>query len=186
MIGAISRRVGRFVSALVCFVSLAASAQFLTVTNPPARVQLAWDQSPEPTVIGYKIYWGNAVRAYTNVIDVPGRSTTTGFVTNLAWSTTYHFAATAYNAIGLESLFSDEAVWKSPDPPPSPTNLNATNAMIKVAVEISPTPSGPWSEYATLLETTTTPGFYRSLVSITPPKIVVQKRLLLSPKHQAL
>lgn len=173
------------VVALAGFFSFTASAQFLTVSNPAARVQLAWDMSPEQTVSGYRVYWGVSVRGYTNVVDIPGRTNTTVFVTNLLWSTTYHFAATCYNTIGLESDFSDEAVWKSGDLPPPVTGLRATNAVIKVAVETSPSPSGPWSPYSTLLTTTSTPGFYRSVVSINPPTLEVKKRVLLSPKAQA-
>ena len=34
------------------------------------QVQIAWDPNPEPTVIGYNIYWGPWQGSDTNVIDV--------------------------------------------------------------------------------------------------------------------
>lgn len=164
---------------------LTGSAQFLFPTNPVPRVQLGWNPVLQDIVAGYRLYWGAGSRQYTNLAEIAGRDTGTAWITNLAWSATYYFAATSYTTNGLESDFSNEAVWLSPSLPPAPSNLSATNAAIKVAVEISPSPSGPWAPYSTLFTTTSTPGFYRSVVSISPAKVASPRKLLLSPKHQA-
>ena len=82
----------------------------LSVSNaPPPSVTLAWDPSPDPTVAGYSIYYGASTGSYTNLANV-GLGTN-GVVSNLLAGTTYYFAVTAHTAFGLESDFSNEAVW---------------------------------------------------------------------------
>lgn len=76
-------------------------------------VQLAWNQTTDPSVTGYNVYWGGASGAYTNFADV-------GMATNVViWGltpeATYYFAATCY-ASGMESPFSNEAVYTVPIP----------------------------------------------------------------------
>ena len=78
---------------LLCFPSFA------------GEVSLAWDASPSAGVIGYKIYCGNAPGSYTRT-DTLG-IVTTYTVTNLA-AGTWYFAATAFDASGTESDFSNE------------------------------------------------------------------------------
>jgi hypothetical protein len=100
-----------------------------TLTSAPAlaasSVTLAWDPSTDPAAAGYHLYYGTASRSYTNMVDTGGA--TTGTVSNLSASTTYYFAATTYNLAGLESVYSGEASYTMPTPPP-PT-LNAINNM---------------------------------------------------------
>lgn len=76
-------------------------------TNLTASATLAWQPSSDPTVAGYKLYYGVASRTYTGVVNVGPSTTAT--VSNLVSGTTYYFAATAYNASGIESPFSNEA-----------------------------------------------------------------------------
>ena len=77
------------------------------------QATLAWDPSaPSTDVAGYFIYYGVSTRSYTNRVDV-GLGTN-GVVSNLVAGTTYYFAMTAYTSSGLESDFSNEAVWQSP------------------------------------------------------------------------
>jgi hypothetical protein len=69
-------------------------------------VTLAWDANPETDLVGYKLSYGTASGAYTNVIS-------TGLVTeisvpNLVEGTTYYFAVAAVNAAGAQSLNSNE------------------------------------------------------------------------------
>jgi len=66
---------------------------------------LSWVPSTDPSLSGYKIYYGSASRSYGTPIDVGNQSTYT--VTGLDLGTTY-FAVTAYNAFGFESGFSNE------------------------------------------------------------------------------
>jgi Fibronectin type III domain len=75
-------------------------------------VRLTWNPSTDPSVAGYKIYYGVASRAYTDAIPVG--NTTNVTISNLVDGTTYYFAATAYNALGQESPFSNEAVYTIP------------------------------------------------------------------------
>lgn len=72
------------------------------ITN---AVSLAWDASPTPEVIGYRVYHGAQSRSYTNSVVVGNVLAVT--LTNLPPITNY-FAATAYDAFGTESGFSNE------------------------------------------------------------------------------
>jgi hypothetical protein len=54
---------------------------------------VAWDPSPDPTVMGYRVYVGTASGAYTETYDV-GNVTT--FSYNAAEGTPYYFAVAAY------------------------------------------------------------------------------------------
>jgi hypothetical protein len=69
-------------------------------------VALAWERSPDSSVIGYRIYYGAVSGNYTNSIEVG--NVTTGSVPDLADGVTYFFAITAFNTSGFESAFSNE------------------------------------------------------------------------------
>jgi hypothetical protein len=75
-------------------------------------VTLAWSPSADTNVIGYNIYYGVASSTYTNRIDRGSALTAT--VSNLVEGTTYYFAATAYNLLGMESDYSNEASYTVP------------------------------------------------------------------------
>lgn len=78
---------------------------------PPATgsAALTWDAVADARVIGYRVYWGTAPRAYLQAYGagtlVTGTSHT---VPSLAAGATYYFAVTAV-AEGLESGYSNEA-----------------------------------------------------------------------------
>ncbi|HHY84619.1 MAG TPA: tandem-95 repeat protein [Verrucomicrobia bacterium] len=91
---------------LTIFSGLSASA---------ASVTLAWDPSPDPSVVGYFVYYGDASRSYTTKIDVGNVTSVT--VTGLVEGVAYYFAATAYNVLGIESDFSEEVVYTVPGVP---------------------------------------------------------------------
>jgi len=74
-----------------------------------AEVTLAWDPNPEPSVQGYRVYYGKASGFYTGVVDVGNQ--TDCIITGLEAGTTYYFACTAYSASGDESNFSGEIVY---------------------------------------------------------------------------
>lgn len=71
-----------------------------------AQVQLAWNPSPDPGVIGYALYYGSASGYYTNRVEAGNQTATS--VTNLTAGIRYYFAVTAYNLLGMESLPSNE------------------------------------------------------------------------------
>lgn len=77
-----------------------------------ASVTLAWSSTPDPSVVGYKVYEGVASRSYTNVIDVGNSTQAT--ISGLVPGTTYYFAVTSYTAGGLESAFSGEIAYTPP------------------------------------------------------------------------
>jgi hypothetical protein len=78
----------------------------LGVTLPVSySVTLAWNPSISTNVVGYNVYYGLASGVYSSVKSVTGSNTT---ITGLAAGTTYHFAATAVDALGVESPFSNE------------------------------------------------------------------------------
>src|SRR4051812_38405976 len=54
-------------------------------------VTLAWDATQDPTVTGYKLYYGAGTRNYTNSINTG--TATTGVVSGLVSGVTYYFAA---------------------------------------------------------------------------------------------
>lgn len=155
----------------------------LTPTNPPCNVTLAWDASPDPSVTGYRIYWGAASRNYTNFVQV-GR--TNAATVPAAWGVTSYFAATAL-ADPLESNFSLEVSYTPRSLPSPPTGLQATNVIVRISLLQAPSPTGPWSTYATLGSVATNPGFFRSSVTITPATSAsaLGVPVLASPKRSA-
>jgi len=78
--------------------------------NP--SVTLGWNASPDPSVVGYQVYDGRSSQIYTNIINVGSKTSVT--VSNLAVGGTYYFAVTAYDVLGLESLFSNELSYTVP------------------------------------------------------------------------
>ena len=66
------------------------------------------DGTPLTNLAGYHIYYGTTPGVYTNVITVTDPTITSYVVTNLPAGATYYFAATVYDADGIES--NDSAV----------------------------------------------------------------------------
>lgn len=88
--------------------SLAISLFLLICFSPDAfaaQVQLAWNQSTDPSVIGYKVYYGTQSNNYPSVIDAGANLGYT--VTGLSASQAYYFAVTAYTS-DAESGFSQQ------------------------------------------------------------------------------
>jgi len=84
-----------------------------SVGGSTAAATLSWDPVLEdPTLAGYRIYYGIASRTYLQPVGqglVVG-NVTTYTVSGLYPATTYYFAVTAYDQSGNESVFSSEAV----------------------------------------------------------------------------
>ncbi len=69
-------------------------------------VTLGWTAGVGTNVAGYYVYTGTASRSYQAKLDTGTNLTAT--ISNLVASQTYYFAATAYDALGNESLPSAE------------------------------------------------------------------------------
>jgi len=73
-----------------------------------ASVTLAWDAVTDPNLAGYRVYYGTASGDYVRPgVSVGDHLSFT--VTGLRTQTTYYFVVTAYNFLGNESAFSNEA-----------------------------------------------------------------------------
>jgi hypothetical protein len=75
-------------------------------------VRLVWIPSIDANVVGYNLYYGGASRTYTNKIPIGNGSSAT--ISNLVEGGTYYFAATGYDANGVESDFSNECMYSVP------------------------------------------------------------------------
>ena len=107
------KRPGRalFVFSGVSVLVLAASLPGFAATT----IDLVWDSDPAPNVVGYNLYYGAASRHYTNLIPAgPANSVT---ISGLSQGSTYYFAVTAHDALGLESVPSVEVSYAVPRPP---------------------------------------------------------------------
>ena len=95
--------------------SLAAFSVTVTQTAP-GSVTVSWtpptlndDDSPLLDLAGFKIYYGTAQGNYPTFIQIDNPGIATYVVQNLT-PNTYYFVSTAFNSIGAESVFSNEAV----------------------------------------------------------------------------
>ncbi len=124
-----------------------------------SSVTLGWSAAAGTNVTGYRIYIGGASHSYTNFMPV-GQVTNTTF-SGLTPGATYYFAATTV-ASGLESDFSNEAIYSAPV---AGTNQAPTlNAILNLTVNANSGPqtvnlsgisSGSASENQTLTVTAT-------------------------------
>ena len=128
-----------------------------SVTFPANSVALAWDRSASAEVAGYRVYYGAASGIYTNSVMVGNVSTNT--VSGLAPGTAYFFVVTAYDAAGLESLFSNETTYTVPTSAPTVQIRLAPNQQVILTVngqsghtyEIQATPALPtWTTIGTV------------------------------------
>jgi hypothetical protein len=87
-----------------------------------ASVTLAWDNSTNSAVTGYNLYYGTSSRTYSQIVSVGNSTNAT--VSGLVVGTTYYFAATAYNASGAESDFSNEATYTPAAGSNAPPTIN--------------------------------------------------------------
>jgi len=100
----------KFLETFLCFIA------FTMSVHAQANVTLAWNQSTDPIVAGYNIYYGGASGTYTNKINSGANTSLT--ISNLVIGDTYYFAATTYSVAGAESSLSSEVSYTVPTPPP--------------------------------------------------------------------
>lgn len=106
---------------------LAATLLILCTALPSqaASVRLAWNPSPGPAIVGYRVHYGLKSGKYTRVVQVKGRLTTKADIKGLKEGKTYFFAVTAYNKKGRESPLSSEISGKPGGKAPKSRNQTA-------------------------------------------------------------
>jgi hypothetical protein len=104
-----SRQHGRWLQAALLLTLLL--LPFCSQVSAASRVALAWDPSPDDSVIKYNVYYGGNSGSYTNVVKVGNTNFAT--ISGLTPGATYYFTATAENS-ELESAFSNEASYTVP------------------------------------------------------------------------
>jgi hypothetical protein len=147
---------------IVAFALLHSPAPALGITLPGSySVTLVWNPSISTNVAGYKIYCGSASGVYTNSVAVAGATTTNATITGLVQGALYYFAATASDALGNQSPYSNETTYSVPLTSNSntPPTLNAIgnvsineNAGLQT-VNLSGISSGATNEIQTLTVT---------------------------------
>ena len=132
--------ISRLLACLLCSLSFFCSPAFAL-----QQADFSWLPNGEPNLAGYKIYYSTVSAQYDTSVDVGNPEVINGVVqapvNGLEDSTTYYFAATAYDSDGFESDYSQEVVWASPggEPvtPPSPPVALVTQPSPPVAKDLS-------------------------------------------------
>ncbi len=96
------------------------------------KVRLAWDASPSPDVVGYRIHFGTNAGNYSFVTNVGLVRTQT---VALPHTGRWFFAATAVDANGMESPFSNQVQWEAK--PAAPVMLGESFVRLTPIIERS-------------------------------------------------
>ena len=110
-----------------------------------AQATLAWDPNTESDLAGYRIHHGTASGSYTVHLDV--HNVTSYTVTGLTAGQTYYFAATAYDASGNESGYSNPLSYAVPSANGAPTipatPTGASSAIVNAAITFNTSATDP-------------------------------------------
>lgn len=122
---------------LLDFVIVGLSAWFAAASAEATQsVTLAWDPSPDTSVIGYNLHYGTASRVYDWTVDAGAATTVT--VTGLLEGQTYFFAVTAYNQQRIESEPSVEVSYTVPVGSPNPGPDPVSNGGLRIVRDNGP------------------------------------------------
>jgi hypothetical protein len=113
-------------------IALAAVAAMMIASDVWAGTAvLSWNRNSEPTLAGYRVYYGES-RPYSQRLDVGNVTSYT--VGGLAEGRTYYFAVTAYTALNSESVYSNEVSKTIPDTtPPQLSSIAAVSPSTSTA-----------------------------------------------------
>ena len=112
----------------------------LMPASAQTSVLLAWDANVESTCMGYRLLSGPAPRTYTRTNIVMGRTANAGMVTGVPSGKVF-IAVVAFDALGLDSDFSNEVSWTN--------RLSAPHGLVLTGtIQASTTPTGSWSNLA--------------------------------------
>ena len=127
------------------FFSALLLALLISVWARAEQATLAWDANTESDLAGYKLHYGTASNSYSVHIDV--NNVTTYTVVGLTAGQTYYFAATAYDASGNESGYSNSVSYAVPAPngvPSTPaTPSGASSALVNTTIAFSTSATDP-------------------------------------------
>ena len=127
------------------FFSALLLALLISVWARAEQATLAWDANTESDLAGYKLHYGTASNSYSVHIDV--NNVTTYTVAGLTAGQTYYFAATAYDASGNESGYSNSVSYAVPAPngvPSTPaTPSGASSALVNTTIAFSTSATDP-------------------------------------------
>jgi len=111
-------------------------------SHASAGVTLAWD--PVTDASGYYLYYGPMSGSYAGKINVGNVTTFT--VSGLADGATYYFAASGYDAAGVEGRLSSEAI--AYGVPVADFSASATSGAAPLAINLTNSSTGPIASYA--------------------------------------
>lgn len=86
----------------------------MAVTNA-APITLSWNASPDTGVRGYAVYYGLTTQSAKTRVDVGANLSCR--ITNLIAGATYRIYAVCYDALGIESVPSNQLLFTPPAPP---------------------------------------------------------------------
>ncbi len=158
----------------ILFVCLLGAMSFGAATPKVEAAQsatVAWDKSPDASVVGYRVLVGTTSGGYTQLTDVQGAAGAT--VSNLNEGVTYYFAVIAYDAGFTERTSSNEVSYLTPGVPPlpAPTPTPSPSPSPTAAPVATPTPFPTSTPIATPTPTpnprpTSGPGISVSAVQV--------------------
>lgn len=119
----------RFVFPAFCFVLYAIVG---STARAGVSVTLSWDRNAESNVAGYRVHYGTISAPYTRLVDVQTNSTN---IANLVAGTTYLFAVSAYNNVGVESAYSNPIVYFATATPSGGQRVTLDNLSNRVFVQ---------------------------------------------------
>jgi hypothetical protein len=134
-------KTGRFfLGACLLWLAFCSAALGTQLLPGGQQLTLGWKASPDPTVVGYYVYYGTTSGVYTTKIDV---GTNTAFtVSGLVAGTTYYFTETSHNTALQESSFVPEISWVIPGVLTvtllSTNSINPTNLTTSVQFPVAP------------------------------------------------
>lgn len=116
----------RFLAALLSIAVLfsATTLYSLPTTNAPS-ITFAWSPSTSTNFVlgGYNLYYGPAVRTYTNSINV---GKINQYTVTLGRGIQYYFAVTVFDTNNIESDYSSEVAYKTGTVPAPPATFTFT------------------------------------------------------------
>jgi hypothetical protein len=110
-----------------------------------AQATLAWNPNTESDLAGYRLHYGTTSGNYTVHLDV--HKVTSYTVTGLADGQAYYFAASAYDASGNESGYSNQVSFSAPTANGAPstpaTPTGSSSALVNAALMFSTSATDP-------------------------------------------